>query len=145
MENKIQLPFNLPDEKIFILFDGVCNFCNNTVNMLISKDKKDHFRFIALQSELGQKICKHLQIDTSKIDSIIYYEPNVVYYIKSGAAFAIAKNLGGLYSFINIFSFIPASVTDFIYDFIAKNRYKWFGKRDQCMMPDAKIKEKFLE
>ena len=112
--------------------------------MIICQDKKDHFRFIALQSELGQKICKHLQIDTSKIDSIIYYEPNVAYFFKSGAAFAIAKKIGGIYTFINILGFIPASITDFIYDFIAKNRYNWFGKKDSCMIPDEKIREKFL-
>lgn len=135
----------LPEEKIFILFDGVCNFCNNTVNTIIQKDKKDQFRFIALQSELGQKICKHLQIDQTKIDSIVYYQPNVAYYIKSGAAFELSKKIGGIYYLLTIFSVLPSSITDWAYDFIAKNRYNWFGKKDQCMIPDAKIREKFLE
>lgn len=134
----------LPKNKAFILFDGICNFCNSTVNELIKKDKNDYFRFISLQSDLGKDICRHLGIDSKLIDSIIYYEPNVAYFIKSEAAFQIAKKIGGKYYFLSIFSLIPTKITDFFYDFIARNRYKWFGKKDQCMIPDDSVKDKFL-
>jgi predicted DCC family thiol-disulfide oxidoreductase YuxK len=136
---------NLPENKAIILFDGVCNFCNDTVNTIIKEDKKDYFRFVALQSTKGEEICKYLGIDRSKTDSIVLFMPGEAYYIKSQAAFKIARKLGGLFIFIGPLSLIPSSMSDFIYDFIAKNRYRWFGKKDQCMIPNAHVQEKFLD
>jgi len=134
----------LPLDKKIILFDGVCNLCNNTVQAIIKKDKKDMFRFVALQSELGQKISKHIGIDTNLADSIILYEPGVSYYVKSEAALQIASELGGIYSIFKIVSFLPTNTLDCLYNFIAKNRYKWYGKKDQCMIPTSKNLNKFL-
>lgn len=136
---------NLTENKAIILFDGVCNFCNNTVNSIIKQDKNDLFRFVALQSTKGMEICKYLGIDRSKTDSIVLFMPGEAYYIKSEAALKIASKLGGLYLFLNLFSLLPRNITDIVYDYIAKNRYKWFGKKDQCMMPDAQVREKFLD
>jgi|688.fasta_scaffold07346_12 predicted DCC family thiol-disulfide oxidoreductase YuxK len=136
---------NLPENKAIILFDGVCNFCNNTVNSIIKQDKNDLFRFVALQSTKGMEICKYLGIDRSKTDSIVLFMPGEAYYIKSEAALKIANKLGGFYLFLNLFSLLPRNITDIVYDYIAKNRYKWFGKKDQCMMPDAQVREKFLD
>ncbi len=135
---------NLPKNKKIILFDGVCNLCNASVQLVIKHDKKDLFRFVALQSDLGQEIIKHIGIDTQNIDSIILYEPGIAYYYKSDAALEIAKNLGGIFYFAGIFNIFPAALRNTLYDYIAKNRYRWYGKRESCMLPTPELKAKFL-
>jgi predicted DCC family thiol-disulfide oxidoreductase YuxK len=142
--NNINNIEDLPKNKKIILFDGVCNLCEKSVQLIIKNDKKDNFRFVALQSELGEKIINYINIDRSKTDSIILYEPGYAYYYKSKAAFRIAIYLGGFYSIISLFRFFPVFLTDGIYDYIAKNRYKWYGKKDQCMIPTKEILNKFL-
>lgn len=135
---------NLPLNKKIILFDGVCNLCDNTVQFIIKHDKKDIFRFVALQSDLGQEIIKHIGLDTSKTDSIILYEPGHAYYYKAEAAFKIANELNSIYSFISIFSILPKWLSNKGYDYIARNRYKWYGKKNNCMIPTPETKAKFL-
>lgn len=135
---------NLPKDKKIILFDGVCNLCDNTVQYIIKHDKKDLFRFVAIQSELGQQIIQHLGIDVSKTDSIILYEPGWAYYYKAEAAMKIAGSLSGPASTLSVFSFLPKGLSNSVYDFIARNRYKWYGKKDACMIPTPEIKAKFL-
>ncbi|MDI9312080.1 MAG: DUF393 domain-containing protein [Limnohabitans sp.] len=134
---------NLPQNKKIILFDGVCNFCNDWVNYIIKKDKKDIFRFVSLQSELGQEIQQYLGIADRGIDSIVLYIPNQAYYYKSGAVLEIAKELPYL-NWLSLFKIFPALLRDSIYDYIAKNRYKWYGKRESCMMPTPELRRKFL-
>jgi predicted DCC family thiol-disulfide oxidoreductase YuxK len=136
---------NLPQNKKIILFDGVCNLCNSSVQYVIKRDKNDDFRFVALQSEKGQEILKHIGINTKHIDSIVLYIPGVAYYYKSSAALEIAKNLGGVFTLSTIFKMIPSRLRDFLYDYIAKNRYEWYGKQESCMMPTPDLKAKFLE
>ena len=136
---------NLPKDKKIILFDGVCNLCNTAVQFIIKHDKKDVFRFVALQSELGKEILNHIRADPKSLDSIILYQPGFAYYYKSEAAIEIAKNLGGLFYFANLFSILPTSFNNYIYDYIAKNRYKWYGKKDSCMIPTKELQAKFLE
>jgi len=135
----------LPKNKKIILFDGICNLCESSIIFIIEKDKKDIFRFVSLQSDLGLKIIKYLGIDTNMVDSIILYEPGKAYYYKAEAALKIAGNLDGLYSFFSLFSFLPLNITNRIYDYIAKNRYKWYGKKESCMLPTPELKAKFLE
>lgn len=135
---------NLPSNKKIILFDGVCNLCNSAVQFVIEHDKKDVFRFVALQSELGQEILKHIGIDPKYIDSVILYEPGVAYYYKSAAAIEIAKNLGGFWHLGTLFRIIPTGISNQVYDYIAKNRYKWYGKKDSCMVPNPELESKFL-
>jgi predicted DCC family thiol-disulfide oxidoreductase YuxK len=135
---------NLPLNKKIILFDGVCNLCDSAVQFIIKYDKNDVFRFVALQSELGQEILKHIGINPKNIDSIILYEPGVAYYYKSSAAIQIAKNLGGIWHFATVFKIIPAGISNQLYDYIAKNRYKWYGKKESCMIPTEELKSKFL-
>jgi len=135
---------NLPPNKKIILFDGVCNLCNSSVQFVIQHDKKDVFRFVALQSELGQEILKHIGVNPKNIDSIILYDPGVAYYYKSKAALEIAKNLGGFWHFGTIFRIIPTGISNQLYDYIAENRYKWYGKKESCMIPTAELKSKFL-
>ncbi|PZD79189.1 thiol-disulfide oxidoreductase DCC family protein [Mesonia sp. K7] len=135
----------LPEDKLIILFDGVCNLCNNTVDYVLRKDKKDIFRFASLQSELGQQLLKERGIDPNEVDSIVMIDPGKAYYVKSTAALKIAQQLGGGISFLHNFIFLPESFRNVVYDFVARNRYKWYGKRETCRMPTAEEKTKFLE
>jgi len=133
----------LPQDKKIILFDGVCNYCNDKVNFIIKNDANDVFRFVALQSETGQKIITYLGIDKT-IDSIILYEPGYAYFIKSEAVFRIIKHLSSSVKLMLLFNFIPTSIKNLLYDFIAKNRYKWFGKNENCLLPSEDITNKFI-
>ena len=134
-----------PQDKKIVLFDGVCNLCNGAILYIIKRDKKDLFRFAALQSEIGQYLTSERQIDTSKTDSIILIEPNVAYYYKSSAALKIGQTFGGPYRILALYEWIPRPIRDFVYDIIAKRRYKWFGKQDACMIPTPELKKKFLD
>ena len=135
---------DIPRNKKIILFDGVCNLCDNTVQKVIKADKNAQFRFASLDSEIGKQILDYIGVDRQKMDSIVLYQPGISYYLKSQAAFKIASYLGLPYSLINIFSVFPKALTDIGYDFIAKNRYKWYGKKESCMIPNESIKQKFL-
>jgi predicted DCC family thiol-disulfide oxidoreductase YuxK len=137
--------FDIPKDKKIILFDGVCNLCDSAVQFVITHDKNDVFRFVPLQSNLGIEITKYIGIDTLNIESIILYQPGIVYYYKSEALVEIAKSLGGLYYFGTLFSLFPTSFANRIYDYIAKNRFKWYGKKESCMIPTKELKAKFLE
>lgn len=134
----------LPQDKKIILFDGVCNFCNDKVNFIIKNDKNDLFRFVALQSEIGKKIISYLGIDPN-LDSIILYEPGYAYFIKSEAVFRIIKHLSSSVKLLLVLNFIPTSIKNIIYDYIAKNRYNWFGRKETCIIPPVDLKSKFIE
>ncbi|WP_445719216.1 thiol-disulfide oxidoreductase DCC family protein [Flavobacterium sp.] len=136
---------DLPQNKKIILFDGVCNLCNSSVQYIIKQDKKDIFRFVSLQSNLGQEILKHIGINPIHTDSIVLYEPGISYYYKSTAALHIAKGLSGIFTFTSILTILPTDLLDAIYDYVAKNRYKWYGKKEACMIPTPELKAKFLE
>lgn len=135
---------NLPPNKKIILFDGVCNLCNTAVQFIIEHDKKDVFRFVALQSDLGHEIIKHIGIDTKVIDSIVLYQPGVAYYYKSAAALEIAKDLNGFFYWTGILNILPERLRNGLYDYVARNRYKWYGKKETCIMPTNALKLKFL-
>ena len=135
---------DLPKDKKIILFDGVCNLCDSSVQFVIKHDKKDIFRFVSLQSELGQKIISHIGISGLNIDSTILYEPEKGYYYKAEVAFRILKELNGIYQCLLVFSIFPKSILNNIYDYVAKNRYKWFGKKESCMIPTLELQSKFL-
>ena len=135
---------SLPKDKKIILFDGICNLCNTSVQFIIRHDKKDVFRFVSLQTTFGQEILNHIGVDIKKIDSIVLYEPGIAYYLKLEAAFIILKELNSAYRFFLIFSILPKSVKNFIYDYIARNRYTWFGKKESCMFPASELQSKFL-
>lgn len=126
-----------------ILFDGVCNFCNNSINLVIRKDKRDYFRFAPLQSEAGKTLTAKFNIDTTKTDSVLLIE-NDVLYSKSTAALRIARKMDGLFPLCYGMIIIPKFLRDPIYDFIAKRRYKWFGKKESCMIPTPEIRKKFI-
>lgn len=135
---------DVPKNNKIILFDGVCNLCESVVQFVIKHDKKDIFRFVSLQSELGIAIIKYAGFDKLKIDSVLLYEHDGTLYYKAEAVFKIAKYLGGQFKFLSIFSFIPHGISNLFYDYIARNRYKWFGKKESCMIPTAALQSKFL-
>ena len=136
---------DIPKNKKIILFDGICNLCNDVVLKVIKYDKKNIFLFSSLQSKIGKEITDHLGIDISKIDSIILYEPGVSYDIKSTAALKILQDFSGIWNLFSILLLLPEGFRNLIYDYIAKNRYKWFGKKEKCMIPTPELKEKFLD
>jgi len=135
---------SLPKGTKIILFDGVCNLCNSAINFIIERDKKKQFRFTSLQGDLGKQLLEERKIDPLKIDSIILIDPNLAYYHKSSAALEIAKGLSGAYPLMSIFLIIPTPIRDWVYDYIAKNRYKWFGKKETCRIATLEEQEFFL-
>lgn len=134
---------DLPQNKQIILFDGVCNFCNDVVNKVIESDTKNIFVFASLQSEIGEKIKQHIGLSPDT-DSIVLYLPGIAYYTKSDAAIQIARQLKGWYPLLTSGKILPKFLRDKIYDYIAKNRYKWYGKKEACMLPAPEIKSRFL-
>jgi predicted DCC family thiol-disulfide oxidoreductase YuxK len=126
-----------------ILFDGICNLCNSGVQFIIKRDLKCHFKFASLQSETGQMLLNKYGV-SNKIDSIIVIENEKVY-IKSSAALHISRYLDGYWRYLTILKVLPPFIRDFLYDILAKNRYKWFGKKDNCMLPTLEMKKRFLE
>ena len=134
----------LPEHKQLILFDGVCNLCNSSINYVIKHDKNNVFMFAPLQSIIGNEIIQKFDLDTSQTDSILLYSEINGLKIKSSAALSIAKKLGFPRNLMMIFYIIPPFIRNWVYDYIAKNRYKWYGKKDVCMIPTQELKEKFL-
>ncbi len=131
-----------PRKKI-ILFDGVCNLCNDAIQFVIKRDTKDVFRYAPFQSEVGKRLTAERAIDIARVDSIILIEPEVAYFIKSEAVLRIGQEFGGCWKALVVFTWIPKPIRDAVYNFIARNRYRWFGKRDVCMIPTPELKAKF--
>ena len=140
------MKINIAKDKQLILFDGVCNLCNSSVLYVIKRDKKGIFLFAPLQSKIGKELISLFNIDLNKIDSILLYNPksNTLKY-KSSAAIHIAKHLGFPQNLLAIFFIIPTLIRNWVYNYIAKNRYKWYGKKDACMIPTPELKAKFLD
>lgn len=135
---------NLPKNKQLILFDGVCNLCNSSIQYVIQKDKNNVFMYAPLESLIGQKIIDKYNIDTKKVDSILLYSAENGLSSKSTAALTIAKQLSFPVNLVSSLLILPLFIRDLAYDFIARNRYKWFGKKDFCMIPTPELKSKFL-
>lgn len=129
-----------------ILFDGVCNLCNGFVQFVIKRDKKARFQFASLQSPVAEKLLKSYHLSNKTMESVILIHKNKnKIWTESSAVLNILRNLNGLYPFLYGFIIIPKGIRDFFYRQISKNRYKWFGKRDACMIPSPEIKKRFLE
>jgi predicted DCC family thiol-disulfide oxidoreductase YuxK len=124
-----------------ILFDGICNLCNRAVQFVIRHDRNKQFKFGSLQ---GQEYLRNLNIQPDKTDSFLLIEDEK-HYTRSTAALRVFKKLGGTWSLLYIFIVIPSFIRDALYDFIAHNRYRWFGKRNECMLPTEDLKARFLD
>ncbi len=127
-----------------ILFDGVCNLCNKSVQIVLKNDSKKIFKFASLQSQIGQKLLQENNISTTDLNSFVLIQ-NDKAYIKSTAALMVAKQLNGLFPLLYGFIIVPAFIRNAVYNFISKNRYKWFGKTDTCMLPTPETKSQFLD
>ncbi|HLT33966.1 MAG TPA: DCC1-like thiol-disulfide oxidoreductase family protein [Aquaticitalea sp.] len=136
---------DLSPNKKLVLFDGVCNLCDASVQYIIKHDKKDVFRFAALQSDVGQQIIKNFNIDTKKTDSILLYTHEKGLSYKSTAALKIASHLGFPRNLMTVFLVVPSFIRNWAYDYIAQNRYRWYGKKEECMIPTPNLKSKFLD
>ncbi len=131
--------------KYIILFDGICNLCDSSVNFILKKDIKNIFLFASLQSDVAKKLLLQFnsKINKNNLNSIVLIKDNKIYF-KSSAALIIAKELSFPYNLSYIFILIPKFSRNFIYDIIAKNRYKWFGKNNTCKIPTKETQNKFL-
>ena len=125
-----------------ILFDGECNFCDQSVQFIIKRDKHALFKFASIQSDTGQEILKNHHVP-AHIDSIILIEKEICYY-SSSAALKICKHLKGAWKLFFILILVPKPIRNFMYKIIARNRYKWFGKKEACILPSPEIRKRFL-
>jgi len=132
------------ENKSIIIFDGVCNLCNASVNFVIKNDKKEQFLFASFQSDAAKEILLHFNLKNLNGGTVILVEGQKVYE-KSTAVLKIAKRLDGPFKAFYAFFIVPKIFRDWVYDFIAKNRYRWFGKRESCMMPSPELKNRFLD
>jgi predicted DCC family thiol-disulfide oxidoreductase YuxK len=130
-------------ERPLVLFDGVCNLCNASVDFILERDRKGTFRFAALQSEAGQRLLRGFELPTAEHRSLVLVEGDRVY-LRSSAALRIARRLGGLWPALYLFIVVPPFLRDLAYDFVARNRYRWFGKRDTCRVPTPELADRFL-
>jgi predicted DCC family thiol-disulfide oxidoreductase YuxK len=128
--------------KRIILFDGVCNLCNTLVQFIIKRDHNKRFKFASLQSEIGEELMLkyHGEVD---MDSFVYIEGDRSYQ-KSTAALRVCKHLNGAWKFFYLLLVLPRPLRDYLYELIAKHRYKWFGKKESCMIPTEEMKDRFL-
>jgi len=130
-------------EHPILLFDGVCNLCNSSVQFIVKRDKDATFRFASLQSEEAQELLDAFDDKPGDLSSVILVEDSKLY-ARSTAALRIARRLGDAWPLLYGFIIIPQPIRDGVYNWIARNRYRWFGKKDQCMIPSPDLKSRFL-
>ncbi len=136
----MKTPEHLP---LTIFFDGECNLCSGSVQFVLKRDRKEEFRFASLQGETGQALLASLQFPKDHFDSFILQEGDVIY-TRSTAALTVVKHLGGAWSLLYALIVIPRFIRDGVYEFISRRRYKWFGKRETCWLPQPKWEKRFL-
>ena len=129
--------------KPIIFFDGVCNLCNSSVQFVIKKDKDNKFRFASLQSQAGQEILQQFNLSQSDFNSFILFEDGKLY-TRSTAALRVLSQLRG-WKWSRIFNVVPRFLRDGVYNVVARNRYKWFGKQESCMVPSPDLVSRFLQ
>lgn len=127
-----------------LLFDGVCNLCNSSVQFVIRNDRRGRVRFAALQSEVGRQLLERHRIDPAKTDSLVLVTEDHAY-VRSDAALRLARYLDGPYRHLTILRVVPRWLRDGVYRWVARNRYRWFGKQDHCMMPTPELRARFLD
>lgn len=134
----------IPLDKPIVLFDGVCNLCNSSVQTLIKMDSEGKFRLASLQSEVGQSLLEKFALPKEELSSVVLIDKEKAY-LRSDVPLEVMRKLGGGWQLFYVFKIIPRFLRDAIYNFIAQNRYRWFGKQEACMMPTADIRQRFLE
>lgn len=126
-----------------ILFDGVCNLCNASIDFILKRDPKDRFKVGALQEEAGKNLLSQFEVNLEYLDSLVLIEQGEIYF-RSTAALRIARNLSGLWPLFYGFIILPTPLRDAVYDWIGRNRYRWFGKKNTCRLPTPEERAKFL-
>ncbi len=127
-----------------VLFDGVCNLCSGSVQFILKRDKKNQFQFGSLQGSYGQEVLKKFDLPTDQFNSFMLLEGETLY-TQSTGALRMLKHLGGAWSLLYAFIIVPKPIRDGVYHIIAKNRYKWFGKKEACWLPRPEWKARFLD
>ena len=126
-----------------LLFDGVCNLCNDAVRFVIERDPRGYFKFAALQSETGRELLRRFHLSAEQVDTMVLIEGDRCY-TQSDAGLRVARALGGAWRLLSVLQVSPRSWRDRAYRFVADHRYRWFGKRDSCMLPTAALQARFL-
>ncbi len=127
-----------------VLFDGVCNLCSNSVQFILKRDRKNQFLFGSLQGEYGQSVLRKYQLPVNEFNSFMLIEDDKLY-TKSTGALRMLKHLGGGWRLLYAFIIVPKFIRDAVYNWIARNRYKWFGKKNECWLPRPEWKARFLD
>lgn len=126
-----------------LLFDGVCNLCNGAVQWVLLRDRRGIFRFAALQSETGQVMLQRLGFSAEAFNTVVLVDGDRVY-TRSDAALEVVRRVGGLWPVLYVFKIVPRPIRDAVYNWVASNRYRWFGRQEQCMLPRAEWKSRFV-
>jgi len=126
-----------------ILFDGVCNLCNATVQWVLLHDRKDQFHFAALQSETGEAKLRRFGIEPGALNTVVLADENRIY-TQSDAVIEVVSRLGGIWSLMAIFKVVPRPIRNAVYQWVGRNRYRWFGRREECWLPRPEWKKKFI-
>lgn len=143
---QLKLSFNLNPTLKFpvLLFDGVCNLCNTSVQWVLQRDRKGQFRFAALQSDTGRELLARHGLDPAAFDSVVLVDAHRVY-LRSDAALEVARKIGLPWSLLTVFFIVPRFIRNAVYNFIARNRYRWFGKREACLFMLPEWRGRFLD
>jgi predicted DCC family thiol-disulfide oxidoreductase YuxK len=133
-----QIPDNL------VLFDGVCNLCTASVQFIIRHDRAAIFYFAPLQSDIGREICRSQGLDPAEVQTFVLISGGRIL-VRSDAAIEVVSCFGGAWWFLTVFRLVPRVARDWIYSVVARNRYRWFGRTEACMIPSPQVKKRFLE
>lgn len=134
---------NTSDRSPILLFDGVCNLCNQSVQFSIRRDREGIIKYASLQSEKGQSLLQQFDLDTDVLKSVVFIDRNKAY-TKSDAALRLVRYFDNPWKWATVFSIVPKFIRDAVYDWIARNRYRWFGKEESCWLPTPELKKRFL-
>ena len=135
---------SIPRDKPLLLFDGVCNLCNGSVLWVIRRDPAGRFRFASLQSEVGRQLLAEAGLPPSALSTVVLYADGR-FYTRSDAALGVLARLGSPWSWLAVFRLVPRALRNRLYDWIAGNRYRWFGKKESCMIPTPELRNRFLD
>ena len=133
----------IPTDKPILFFDGVCNLCSGFVQFVIERDPESKFRFASLQSGTGQKVLRDNKLSETNLSTVILLKDGK-YFTHSDVALEMSRDMGGLWTFFYVFKIIPKTLRDKIYDWVATNRYKWFGEKESCWLPTPELQARFL-
>jgi predicted DCC family thiol-disulfide oxidoreductase YuxK len=126
-----------------LLFDGVCNLCNHSVQWVLLRDDTAIFRFAALQSDTGQQLLRQFGLSPEQFNTVVLVDGERIF-LRSDAVLEIARRLGGGWQLLYVFKIVPRFLRDAIYNWVAQNRYRWFGRQESCMLPRPEWKGRFV-